>query len=112
MIRHQWLPGSTEFSVLRFYGEETESPFAPFDAVCTLMWAGSEVWVFGFHGNLTRALLHQFVQFLAEAKVQSIRAFRADWHILPRARLMADGSWLIPMEELQKRFSARLRASK
>ena len=109
MLRHQWLPGSTEFSVLRFYGKDTENPFAPFDAVCTLMWEKLDVWVFGFHGNLTRSLLHQFVNFLVEAQIQNIRAFRADWHILPRALLMPDGSWTIPMDELQKRFSARLK---
>lgn len=109
MLRHQWLPDSTEFSILRFYGAVSESPYAPFDAVCTLMWRRPDVWVFGFHGNLTRALLHEFVQFLVEARIQNIRAFRSEAHVLPRARMLPDGSWLIPMDELQKRFSARLK---
>jgi hypothetical protein len=105
MIRHTD-PALRTTSFLRFYKEESEDPFAEFDAVCLLVWneARDEVWIEGFKGELSMSLLKEMARFMVDRGVKKIRAKRSSQRKLPGAKRQADGSMLIIVSEMAERF--------
>lgn len=79
MIRHDPM-----ITTIRFYDVETEDPFYPYVAICTLVWESpSVIWVKGLHGDLSRKLLREFLIFLVDNKVKTVKAHRASGKTLP-----------------------------
>lgn len=79
MIRHEVLT-----STLRFYNVESDEPFEPYVAICTIQWeTGSIIWIKGMHGTITRAHLREFVDFCVKHKVEKVKAYRSAGHTLP-----------------------------
>ena len=79
MIRHELLT-----STIRFYIEASDDPFAQYDMVCTIVWeTPNTVWLRAMHGTMTRKLLREFVQFLVDNKVKTVRAHRSMEGTLP-----------------------------
>lgn len=79
MIRHEVLT-----STLRFYNVESDEPFEPYVAICTIQWeTGSIIWIKGMHGTITRAHLREFLDFCVANKVETVKAYRSAGHTLP-----------------------------
>lgn len=73
-----------QLSILRFYDTETTDPYQPYIAICTVIWETKDIiWIKGLHGNLSRKLLRQLVQFLEEKNVRLIKTHRAASKTLP-----------------------------
>lgn len=102
MIRIQDLQGPA--SVARMSAEYSASETPPFQAVCTLEWeTPSVVWVHGLLGLGNRRLWREFVAELDGRGVEFLRATRAEGHRLPRAVLLADGSYQMRVADLKAR---------
>ena len=86
MIRHE-LSNTT----LRFYTDPTDDQFAPYCAICSLIWETPRiVWVRGLHGTLSRALLHEMALWMHSEGVVTIKAHRDTRHSLPFGRRTDD----------------------
>lgn len=96
MIRHSLLT-----SQLRFFNEETPDPFAPYDAICTISWeTPAIVWLIGLHGTLTRGLFREMLKYFYDAKVKTIKAYRAPGHRLPFATSIGENLYSIDVEKV------------
>lgn len=72
MIRHELTT-----SIVRFYNTESNDPFRPHDAICTLVWENPKiVWVKGLNGSMSRTVMREFAQFLHDEGVEVIKAYR------------------------------------
>jgi len=70
--------------IIRFYKEETDDPFADYNAVCTIVWENNtEVWVKALNGNFTRKQLDELVLWLNSQGVEKAKATRAHGKKLP-----------------------------
>lgn len=79
MIRHEILT-----STLRFYKDETDNPYEPYIAICTIQWENPNcIWVRGLHGTITRTQLKEFIKFCVENNIATVKAYRAQGHVIP-----------------------------
>lgn len=79
MIRHELTT-----SIVRFYNSKSDDPFHPHDAICTLVWEESNVvWVKGLNGSMSRSVMREFVQFLHDQGVDTIKAHRDPGRTIP-----------------------------
>lgn len=100
MLRHE-----TVTSTLRFYGRESDDPFAQYDAVCTVVWEGPRVvWIRGLHGTLTRQLLRELLAWLVDNHILTVKATRDSARVLPLGAVHADGHTEISVADLVSRF--------
>lgn len=82
MIRHE-----LQITQLRFYNEDSDNPFQPYDAICSIVWESPKViWIRGFHGTLTRKLLRELFQWVLSNGIEKIKAHRASGKTLPFLR--------------------------
>lgn len=100
MIRHDSL-----ISTVRFYDTETDDPFYPYVAICTIVWESPDViWVKGLHGDLSRKLLREFLKFLVDSKIKTVKAHRANGKTLPFIVFRDNEYTEISVESLAKKF--------
>jgi len=105
MIRVQELPSDSTFSIVRFFNDPNAGAFAEFDLVATIEWERHErtAWIHGMKGHANRYLLRELVDYLVSQGVRTIKAKRAAQKILPRGKVMQDGSIEIDIADLVKR---------
>lgn len=105
MIRHT-KPSQRTTSLLRFYDTDTSDAYAPFSAICTLVWQeyGKVVWVEGFKGKITRAHLREMAEFFIKAGVVEVRAMRADHRSIPFGTKHPDGYRSMMVAEFAQRL--------
>lgn len=86
MIRH-----FLELTSLRFYEKQSDDPFEPYDAVCTILWESQTViWVRGLNGPMSRKLLREFLHWLVKNNITKIKAHRHENRSLPAGRRVGD----------------------
>lgn len=79
MIRHEHT-----HTILRFYPEFTDDPYAPYVAVCTLVWETPQtVWIHGLHGTITRRSFRQLADFCVVHGITTVKAHRHPTRKLP-----------------------------
>lgn len=105
MIRVQELPPDSTYSVVRFFNDPNASMFAEFDLVATIEWErySRTAWIHAMKGQANRYLLRELVDYLVSQGVRTIKAKRAAQRILPRGKVMQDGSIEIDIDDLVKR---------
>mgnify|MGYP000157837590 CR=1 FL=1 len=102
MIRHELTT-----SIVRFYREESNDPFQPHDAICTLVWESpTTVMVKGLNGSLSRHLIREFIEFLDSEGVTVIKAFRDPHRTLPFIRVRCGDYVEIHLDDV-KNYLAR-----
>ena len=96
-------------TVLRFYTQENPKERDSYVAVCTLLWESpSIVWLKGLHGNLTRKVLRDLVQWLLDNKISLVKAIRASGS-LPLATYTRGEYCEIDVEKRREEFNKLLR---
>lgn len=101
MLRH-----TIAISELRFFDADNPAPMARYDVSCLVMWEQPTiVWIRMMSRNsagegLSRKLLREFVQWLGDMGIEAVRSRRGVGHMLPLARLQADGSYLNIVSDL------------
>ena len=100
MIRHE-----VQISTIRFYNTDSDDPFAPYDAICSLAWeTPSTVWVKGLHGDLTRKTMKDLLKFFIDNGVHTLKAHRATGRTLP-GLTVRDGTYAeVDVADLARRF--------
>jgi len=72
-------------SLLRFYDNDTDDPYAKYSAQCTLLWESpTVVWVKGLTGKFSRQALRDFAHYIESKGIKIVRAYRSSG-ILPFA---------------------------
>jgi hypothetical protein len=100
MIRHE-----VQVSSIRFYNTETDDPYAPYDAICSLTWESpSVIWIKGLHGELTRKTLRDLLGFLTTNNIQTVKAHRATGRTLPGLTVREGSFAEVSVSDLAKRF--------
>lgn len=103
MIRHEPLTAA-----LRFYERDSDLPTPPYDAICTVVWeTRNTIWIRGLHGEMSRKLLRELLEWFIDNGVCTVRAHRDSAHSLPFARTQDDGSFAIDVADLIDRFARR-----
>lgn len=101
MLRHSLLT-----TQIRFFIEDSEDPFAPYDAICTLCWeSASTVMLVGMHGTLNRKLFRELISFLAQEEVRTLKAYRSPTHTLPFATQIAPDLYQIDIAQVQSQIN-------
>jgi hypothetical protein len=101
MIRHE-----LQISQIRFYNIESDDPFFPFDAICSLVWETKDtVWVKGFHGKLSRQTLREFLQFLIDNDIKTVKAFRSVQKTLPGIIFRKDNFTELSVDDLARKYA-------
>lgn len=101
MIRH-----SRTVSELRFFESDDPAPMAQFDACCLLIWdSPTVIQLRMLHGALSRKLLRELVDWLDAARIEYVRARRADGRLLPLGVMQPDGSYVVEVARLVERFT-------
>ena len=98
MIRH-----TVVISEVRFYSAETDDAFAPYCAICTLVWENpTTVWMRGLHGDLRRTQMVEMAEWMQNAGIKTVKAVRHPRHVLPLAHEVGDHLELYPAEWLAR----------
>lgn len=86
MIRH-----AVRVSELRFSRAHTDDAMPDYCAACNLVWLSPKVVLVSMlNGTLTRSMLREFIGFLEDQGVETVRAERAPGHLLPLFRWVGD----------------------
>jgi hypothetical protein len=65
-------------SIIRFYLDATDDPYAKYAASCTIMWESDTViWVKALTGTLSRKVFKDFVQFILDSGITLVKSTRA-----------------------------------
>lgn len=103
MIRHELTS-----SILRFYPLECLDPFEPYVGICTLLWESpSTVWIKGMHGTISRAHLRELMVFCTDLQIETLKAHRANGHLLPFMRLAPDGHMELSVSQVVAKLAAK-----
>lgn len=99
MVRIQEMPPGTKSGVARSYATANPGPFEDYKWLFMLNWnpdcPNKDVWIHGFMGVATRRSLREMLDKLTEMGFLRMRALRKDGHLLPKAKQLPDGTWVI-----------------
>lgn len=91
---------SHELSIIRFY-DEAEEGMVPYAAVATVFWESADtIWIKAMHGTITRRMLRELVNELAQQGVRYIKAKREEGRQLPLGVLQDDGTFIIDLKKV------------
>ena len=108
MIRHERV-----CSLLRMFNADAPHPFEPYDAIVTVLWEADPhtIWLQGFHGKVGPRIIWQLHAWLVAAGITTVKAHRADGHLLPGGVLGADGVTTIDIAAITRRRRERTRST-
>jgi hypothetical protein len=94
VIRH-----TVRISELRLSRDHSDDEMPEYCTACNLVWLSpTVVLVSMLNGPLTRSMLREFIAFLVEQRIETIRADRAPGHMLPLFRWV-DGNYQMDVLE-------------
>ena len=95
-------------TTVRFYHTESDDPYLPYDAVCTVVWESPDVvWIKAMNGKLTRKLMCDFVVYLYDQGVKTIKSTRGDGKTVPFVTLKDGNYFEIDVEKAMERIAKR-----
>lgn len=93
--------------IARVYETDPAGTMPPIDAVCVLEWEAPRiVWVKALKGRLSRRTLRELLCLLVDLGVHTVRAQRAEGHVLPGGVDQGDGTVRIDVRALAHRFAS------
>lgn len=105
MIRHDEI-----VSHLRFYSQESNDPYPPYDAICTIIWESKDViWVKGLQGKMTPGLWREFALWLIDRGIRLVKLERAEGHTMPFATYNSGNYYEVAVSETLKKWANRSR---
>ena len=87
------------------FNSDAPGPYEPYDAIATVLWEADPhtIWLQGFHGKVGLRILWQLHAWFVEQGITTVKAHRADGHVLPGGVLGPDGGAPVDVAALGRR---------
>ena len=76
----------------------------PYDGIVTITYIGDDTaYLSGFHGNISRKLYRELLQYLVDKNIQRVIAYRVEGKSLPFSKLIGNNLYEMDVSKLKKR---------